>query len=84
MRQPRVRLRTVVLAIAFVALALTVVRQSVRLNQALVREQQLRADAELQRAQAEKAEYARRLSAAQAEWQRQGSLGAPNPSSMTH
>ena len=79
MRQPRVRLRTVVVAIAFFALALTVVVQSVRLNQALVREQQLRAEAEFQRAQAEKAEYARRLSAAQAEWQRQGSLTAPKP-----
>ena len=79
MRQPRVRLRTVVVAIVFVALALTVVVQSVRLNQALVREQQLRAEAEFQRAQAEKAEYARQLSAAQAEWQRQGSLAAPKP-----
>jgi hypothetical protein len=79
MRQPRVRLRTVVVAIAFFALALTVVVQSFWLNQALDREQRLRAEAEFQRARADKAEYARRLSAAQAELQRQGLLGAPKP-----
>jgi hypothetical protein len=40
-------------AVAFLALAFAVIVQSVRLQQALVREQRLRAEAELQRAQAE-------------------------------
>jgi hypothetical protein len=40
-------------AVAFLALALAVTVQSVRLQPALVREQRLRAEAELKRAQAE-------------------------------
>jgi hypothetical protein len=40
-------------AIAFLALALAVIIQSVRLQEALVREQRLRAEAAIQRAQAE-------------------------------
>lgn len=43
MRVPRVRLRTMMAAVAFLALALAVIVQSVRLRQALEREQQLRA-----------------------------------------
>ena len=79
MRQPRVRLRTMMVAIALLALALTVIVQSIRLNRALVREQQFRAEAESRRAQAEKAVYDWRMAEAQAEWQRQGSLAAPKP-----
>jgi hypothetical protein len=79
MRMPRVRLRTMMTAIALLALALTVIVQSVRLNQALVREEQLRTEAEFQRAQAAKVEYARRMAEAQAEWQQLGSLAAPKP-----
>jgi hypothetical protein len=66
-------------AVAFLAMALAIIVQSVRLHQALVREQQLRAETEFQRARVEKVEYARRLAEAQAEWQRQGSLAAPKP-----
>jgi hypothetical protein len=66
-------------AIALLALALTVIVQSVRLNQALVRQEQLRAEAEFERAQADKVEYARQMDAAQAEWQRLGSPAAPRP-----
>jgi hypothetical protein len=40
-------------AVAFLALALAVTVQSIRLQQALVREQRLRAEAEFQRAQAD-------------------------------
>jgi hypothetical protein len=40
-------------AVAVLALALAVLVQSVRLHQALIREQLLRAEAELQRARAE-------------------------------
>jgi hypothetical protein len=58
-------------AVAFLALALAVIVQSVRLNQALIREQQLRNEAELQRERAQRAEYVRMLAEAQAEWQRQ-------------
>ena len=71
MRVPRVQLRTVMVAVAFLALALAVIVQSVRLNQALIREQQLRNEAELQRERAQRAEYVRMLAEAQAEWQRQ-------------
>jgi hypothetical protein len=66
-------------AVAFLALALAVTVQSVRLQQALAREQRLRAEAEFHRAQVERLEYARRLAEAQAAWQRQGSLAAPKP-----
>jgi hypothetical protein len=65
--------------VAFLALALAVVVQSVRLRQALVREQQLRAEAVLHRERAQRAEYARMLAHAQAEWQRQVSPAAPEP-----
>ena len=71
MRQPRVRLRTMMAAVAFLAMALAVIVQSVRLNQALIREQQLRNEAELQRERAQRAEYVRMLAEAQAERQRQ-------------
>jgi hypothetical protein len=40
-------------AVVFLALAMSLVVQSVRLRQSLVREEQLRAEAELQRARAE-------------------------------
>ena len=79
MRQPRVRLRSMMAAVAFLAMALAIIVQSVRLHQALVREQQLRAETEFQRARVEKVEYARRLAEAQAEWQRQGPLAGPKP-----
>jgi hypothetical protein len=72
MRVPRVRLRTMMAAVAFLALAVIV--QSVRLRQALEREQQLGAEANSQRARADRVEHARRLAEAQAEWQRQVSL----------
>ena len=48
MRRPHVRLRTVMTVIVFVALALAVTVQSVRLQQALAREQRLRVEAEFQ------------------------------------
>ena len=51
MRQPRVRLRTVMTAIAFLALLLAVTVQSLR-QQALIREERLRTDAALQRQRA--------------------------------
>ena len=57
-------------AVAFLAMALAIIVQSVRLHQALIREQQLRAEAEFQRAQVQRVEYARRLVEAQAEWHR--------------
>ena len=79
MRAPRVQLRTVMVAVAFLALTLAVIVQSVRLNQALIREQRLRNEVELQRERAQRAEYVRMLAEAQAEWQRQGSLAAPKP-----
>ena len=79
MGQPRVGLRTMMAAVAFLAMALAVIVLSVRLHQALIREQQLRAEAALRRAQAEKARYARWLAEAQAQLQRQGSLAAPKP-----
>ena len=75
MRQPRVRLRTIMTAVAFLALALAVTVQSVRLQQALVREQRLRAEAALQRAQADLDQ----LLAGVAEQQRQASSAAPEP-----
>ena len=79
MRQPRVHLRTMMAAVAFLAMALAFIVQSVRLHQVLIREQQLRAEAEFQRTQVERVEYARRLAEAQVEWQRQGSLAPPEP-----
>jgi hypothetical protein len=69
-------------AVAFLALALAVTVQSVRLQQALVRlqqalvrEQRLRAEAALQRAQADLDQ----LLAGVAEQQRQASSAAPEP-----
>jgi NhaP-type Na+/H+ or K+/H+ antiporter len=53
MRVPRFRLRTVMITIAFLALILTVIMQGVFLQRAAVREQMLRAEAELARAQAD-------------------------------
>ena len=84
MRQPRVRLRTIMTAVAFLALALAVTVQSVRLQQALIREQHLRAEAELQRAQAE-VQYRRtrdlvdQMLSRVAEQPRQPSSAAPDP-----
>jgi hypothetical protein len=66
-------------AVAFFALALAVIVQSVRLNQALIREQQLRNEAQLQRERTKRMEYHRMLAEAQAEWQRQVSPSAPKP-----
>jgi hypothetical protein len=70
--------------IAFLALVLAVAVQSVRLQQALVREQRLRAEAELQRALAEvQASRARalvdRMLAGVAERQRSPSSAPPQP-----
>ena len=79
MRVPRVQLRTVMVAVAFLALTLAVIVQSVRLNQALIREQRLRNEIELQRERAQRAEYVRMLAEAQAAWQRQVSPAAPRP-----
>jgi hypothetical protein len=53
MRKLRFRLRTVMITIAFVALILTIVMQSVYLQRALIREAIYRAMAEQQRAEAE-------------------------------
>ena len=53
MRLPRFRLRTVMIGIAFLALILTVIVQGVLLQRAAIREQLLRAQAEMQRAEAE-------------------------------
>jgi hypothetical protein len=66
-------------AVAFLAMALALIVQSARLHQALIREQHLRAEAEFQRARGEMVEDARRMAEAQAQWQRQGSLAAPEP-----
>lgn len=67
-------------AVAFLALALAVIVQFFRLNlaldQALVREQKLRAEAEFQRAQAE-AQYRQALAILEKE--RQASPAAPKP-----
>jgi len=84
MRAPRVQLRTVMAAVAFLALTLAVIVQSVRLNQALIREQRLRNEVELQRERAQRAEYVRMLAEAQAEWQRQVSPAAPKPESVKY
>jgi hypothetical protein len=71
-------------AVAFLALALAVSVQSVRLHQALIREQQLRAEAELQRARA-LAEYRRTrafvdtMFAGIAEPERRAPAAAPKP-----
>jgi hypothetical protein len=53
MQRPRFRLRTLMIGIAFLALILTVIVQAVLLRRAAAREQQLRAEAEQQRASAE-------------------------------
>jgi hypothetical protein len=71
-------------AIAFLALALAVTVQSIRLQQALVREQRLRAEAEFQRAQAEvqirrARALADQLLAGAAEQMRQPSYATPEP-----
>ena len=50
MQQFRVHLRTMMVAVVFFALALAVIVQSVRLQQALIREQRYRNEAEHQRA----------------------------------
>jgi hypothetical protein len=71
-------------AVAFLALALAVTVQSVRLQQALVREQRLRNEVELQREQAE-VQFRRaqalvdQMLAGVAEQQRQPSPAAPEP-----
>jgi hypothetical protein len=68
--------------VAFLALALAVIVQTVRLNQALIREQRLRAEAELQRAEAQRRDYFLRMVQAEREWaeeQRQAPPAAPKP-----
>jgi hypothetical protein len=62
-------------AVAFLALALALTVQSVRLQQALVREQRLRVEAALQRAQADMDQ----MLAGVAKQQRQASSAAPDP-----
>jgi hypothetical protein len=52
MRQPRFRLRTIMIAIAFLALILTIFMQSVFLRRAAVREQMFRAQVEQERVHA--------------------------------
>ena len=82
MRQPRVHLRTMLAVVAFLALALAVLVHSVRLHQALIREQRLRAEAELQRAEAQRRDYFLRIAQAEREWageQRQAPPAAPKP-----
>jgi hypothetical protein len=58
-------------AVAFLALALAVIIQSVRLQQALIREQRLQQAAARERERAAQAEYLLMLAGARAEWQRQ-------------
>jgi hypothetical protein len=53
MRGPRIRLRTLMIGIAFLALILTVIMQAVLLQRAAVREELYRAEAEMNRARAE-------------------------------
>jgi hypothetical protein len=65
--------------VAFLALALAVLVQTIRLHQALVQEQQLRDEVALQRERARVVEYHRMLAEAQAEWQRQAPPAAPRP-----
>jgi hypothetical protein len=55
-------------AVAFLALALAVIVQSARLHQALIREQRLRAEAEFQRAEAERRDYSLHMAQAEAAW----------------
>jgi hypothetical protein len=74
-------------AVAFLALALAVIVQTIRLNQALVREQQLRAEAERDRARAMLARE--EALAAQAEYrraleQRNALPTAPKSESVKH
>jgi hypothetical protein len=52
MRVPRFRLRTLIVAIAFLALGLTVIRQTILLRQSMLREELLRALAAQDRAEA--------------------------------
>jgi hypothetical protein len=66
-------------AVAFLALALAVIVQSVRLHQALVREQQLRAEVVLKNARLKEALYPATLARAQAERQRRVPPVAPKP-----
>jgi NhaP-type Na+/H+ or K+/H+ antiporter len=54
MHVPRIRLRTLMIGIAFLALLLTVIMQTVRLQMTLVIQERLRADAEMSRADAER------------------------------
>jgi hypothetical protein len=63
MRLPRFRIRTLMISIAFLALILTVITQSILLRRAEVRAEVLRAEAALQRAEAE-ARYQRALDSA--------------------
>jgi hypothetical protein len=65
--------------VAFLALALAVIVQTSRLNQALIREQQLPNEVALQRERARVVEYHRMLAEAQAEWQRQTPPPLPRP-----
>jgi hypothetical protein len=66
-------------AVAFLALALAVIIQSVRLHQALSREQRLRDEVALQRERARVVEYHRELAEAQAEGQRQAPPAVSRP-----
>jgi hypothetical protein len=53
MQRPRIRLRTMLVVVAVLALVMAVAVQSVRLQRALIREQQLRNEVEQQRAAVE-------------------------------
>jgi hypothetical protein len=53
MRLPRFRIRSLMIGVAFMALVLSLILQTVLLQRAAVREQRPRAEAELRRAQAE-------------------------------
>jgi NhaP-type Na+/H+ or K+/H+ antiporter len=53
MRQPRFRLRTIMIGIAFLALIMTVIVQTVLLQRAAVREEMFRAEMMRERAVAE-------------------------------
>jgi hypothetical protein len=64
MRLFRVHLRTMMVAVVFFALALALIAQSVRLQQALIREQRFRNEADYQRALTIAAEQRQALPAA--------------------
>jgi hypothetical protein len=53
MRRPRIRLRTIMVVVAFIAMAMTILVQYIELRRALIREELLRAKAENDKAVAQ-------------------------------